>query len=398
MNDARLDFLLSPRGQVLLKKFADTPITPELTLKLSRQFPRSEITPVTEILGLRQRALKKFRCADKMYFDRVGMEQASSDLTAEYHAARFADYFGKSSEKRMSFMIADICCGIGSDSIALAKKGFRLISIDNDPLRLRLFKQNVAAYGLERQIDTICADVRNQVPKADGIFIDPDRRPGGSRTISLHEMTPSIDILPKLREATPHIGMKLTPMVSLRKVPSDCEIEFVSVNRECREALFWFGGLKSAVRRATILSEGGCETFCRIDGEDEPYCETGEPGQFLYEPNGAIIRAQLTDKLGCMLNARRIDPDLSLLTSNQHIPTRFAVCFKIEKSFPFQLKRLKRWLKQQDAGQVTIHRRGFPMTLDQIKKQLSTKGTQSLSLFLTTVSGDHWVFQVRKLP
>ena len=76
---------------------------------------------------LRIRARKKFGLADKMFFTRRGLEQSTSEAIARYKATRFADLQS----------VADICCGIGGDLIAMAHRGdgsspHQTVGVDQD--------------------------------------------------------------------------------------------------------------------------------------------------------------------------------------------------------------------------------------------------------------------------
>src|SRR6516225_9221446 len=62
---------------------------------------------------LRSRARDKFTDADRMYFTREALEQATGEAVARHRANRFAR-FGS---------VADLCCGIGGDALALAAAG-----------------------------------------------------------------------------------------------------------------------------------------------------------------------------------------------------------------------------------------------------------------------------------
>ncbi|MBV8222597.1 MAG: SAM-dependent methyltransferase, partial [Candidatus Eremiobacteraeota bacterium] len=73
----------------------------------------------------RARSAGKFTQADEMFFTRAGYEQSTSEAVARHRAERFARYR----------TVVDLCCGIGSDTIALAGAPGRsrdVIGVDND--------------------------------------------------------------------------------------------------------------------------------------------------------------------------------------------------------------------------------------------------------------------------
>ena len=77
-------------------------------------------------MTLRLKARSKFDRAMDMFFTRSGLEQASAeDVVARHRSGRYAG----------ASQVADLCCGIGGDLIALAE-GRRVLAVDRDPLQL----------------------------------------------------------------------------------------------------------------------------------------------------------------------------------------------------------------------------------------------------------------------
>ncbi|MGB1252183.1 MAG: THUMP-like domain-containing protein, partial [Candidatus Promineifilaceae bacterium] len=88
------------------------------------------------------------------------------------------------------------------------------------------------------------------------------------------------------------------------------------------------------------------------------------------------------------LNAVQIDSTIAYLTSEKLVETPFARRFEVEAWFPFQLKTLRRYLRERSVGHVVMKKRGSPLEPDQLKRQLKLKGSNSRTLFLTRTQGD----------
>src|SRR5580698_6638370 len=107
--------LLSPLGREALTRAAellgDAPGS-ELAVAaaLRREYPASLAAAAVAQHELRLAARGKFSRAMEMLFTRAGYEQSSSETIAWHRAARFGG----------ARRIADLCCGIGGDLIALA--------------------------------------------------------------------------------------------------------------------------------------------------------------------------------------------------------------------------------------------------------------------------------------
>ncbi len=155
-----------------------------------------------------------------------------------------------------------------------------------------------------------------------------------------------------------------------------------------KETVLWYGRFHSGVqRRATLLPEG--HSLTTADLPAEPIIGT-PPQAYLYEPDGAVIRAHLVQALAVQLSASQIDESIAYLTTDTAVATPFARCFVVEAHFPFQLKRLRHYLRERQVGSVTIKKRGSPLEPDRLQRQLRLSGHKDTHryLFLTHVLGE----------
>ena len=91
-----LDRLLSPEGRALLDGLPEGPLGPEEALRvgtrLRRRHPAGLVAAALAQHELRARAAAKFPAADRMWFTRDGLEQASAEPLARHRAARYAGF------------------------------------------------------------------------------------------------------------------------------------------------------------------------------------------------------------------------------------------------------------------------------------------------------------------
>ena len=168
--------LLSVLGEELLSRLAGMEVGPNRVLALSeslrQEYPADLVAAALTQQSLRIAGRAKFSRADQMLFTRAGLEQASSEVTGRHAARRFAG----------AEVIADLCCGIGGNLIALgsARPGGTSIGIDSDLTSLEFARHNVSVCAPEARVGYLCADVRTvRLKGADAIFIDPARRDAG---------------------------------------------------------------------------------------------------------------------------------------------------------------------------------------------------------------------------
>jgi hypothetical protein len=189
------------------------------------------------------------------------------------------------------------------------------------------------------------------------------------------------------------MGVKISPGVKLDELAGyEAEVEFISLDGELKEAVLWFGPLKTAHRRATLLP--GPYT---LTAAPDSLLPIREPQAFLYEPDPAILRAGLVTTLGAQLNAAQLDPDIAYLTSEKLQTTPFARAWAVEDWFPFQLKRLRAYLRERNIGNVTVKKRGSPLVPEALIRDLKLSGENECTIFLTHLRGKAIVVIAQKV-
>jgi SAM-dependent methyltransferase len=374
--------LLAPEGQRLLIEAEQLVATglPALTAltRLRRVASPTLAAAAWEQATLRRRAgaSGKFARAAAMYFTRDALEQATGETIAHYRAGRYAP-FGP---------VADLACGIGGDALPLAAAHL-VVAVDRDPLRLAILRENARVHNVAARILPVRADLEQfALPRVDALFCDPGRRGAdGRRVFSVADYQPSLAQILRWRAAIPALGVKVSPGIVREEwpAPDQAEVEFISEGGALKEAALWFGPLQRAERRATLLPSGATLAGAGpiIPGPIAP------PSRFLYEPDSAILRAGLVDLLAAQLGAAQLDPDIAYLTADDLMSTPFARAYHIEETLPFSLKRLASRLRERDAGEVTVKKRGSPLDTDRLARQLRGRGSRALIVVLTHVQG-----------
>ncbi|MEO7196329.1 MAG: class I SAM-dependent methyltransferase, partial [Pseudonocardiaceae bacterium] len=244
-----LEELVSAVGTELLGRLVGEVITPGTELRvvdrLRRDYPAELVRAALAQHELRCHAREKFTRAERMFFTRAGLEQATSEVVARHRATRFAG----------AARVGDLCCGIGGDLIALAGQR-EVIAVDRDPVHLRMALLNAQAYAVAAAITTVHADVREvDLSSVDAVFIDPARRANGHR-MRAGDSEPPLSWATSLLERIPAVGIKAAPGIARGAVPPGWEVEFIAERRNLKEAALWSPALATATSRATILPEG----------------------------------------------------------------------------------------------------------------------------------------------
>jgi SAM-dependent methyltransferase len=385
---SQADELLSPAGTELLRRLQGLVITPARALSLAEEL-RGSYPPELIAAALTQRALRtaaqqKFSRADDMLFTRPGLEQASSELTAEHSARRFAG----------DHVVADLCCGIGGNLIALAVTARRVVAVDADRDTLRYAGHNAAVHGLTSQVALVCADVRDfRLPgSVTAAFIDPARRLAGRR-LRAGDSEPPLSWCLALAETIPQVCIKAAPGLPHDLVPPGWETEFVATGRALKEALLWSPAFATTARRATILPAGAT----LVSSPGDPIV-VGEPGEYLLDPNPAVTRAGLVQELGRDLGARQLDELTAFLSLDRCVGTPFARTLRVIESMPWHERQVARRLRELGVGAADIRRRGLAGDVERIRRRLGLQGDRQATIVLTRRAGRPWSLICETVP
>lgn len=373
----------------MLARLADDDLgeahTLALIADLRRDLPPDLASAALTLARLRQRAGAKFSRADAMFFTSDALEQASGEAVSRWRAGRFA---GAGYAR-----IADLGCGIGGDALALAGlPGVDVVGLDRDPLRLKMARANVRAYGHEA--DWLCADLTDPLPLrgVPAAFFDPARREGGRRIFSVRGYAPPLDVIRDWR--FDGLAVKLAPGVSLDELHpythAGAGVEFVSVEGELKEAVLWAGSFGFAGRRAARLDASGGAEALHPAGLPAP--PLSEPRAYLFEPDPAVIRAGLFGELAAHLGVPlyRLDETIAYLTADRATDSPWVRVWPVEAWMPFHLKRLRAALVARGVGQLTVKKRGSPITPEMLQARLKLDGAgRAAVVVLTRVAGQH---------
>ncbi|MEU7046536.1 methyltransferase domain-containing protein [Streptomyces varsoviensis] len=371
--------LLGEEGQRLLAGLRDYDPGQELATatRLRREHPAELVSAALGMARLRQRAVAKFGAEDayRMYFTPGGVEQATRASVAAHRARRFAELGVRS--------VADLCCGIGGDAIALARAGISVLAVDRSEETCEVVRANAAALGLGGLIEVRRADVADvDTSGYDAVFVDPARRGGRGRIFDPEAYSPPLSWAVEAARTARHAALKIAPGIPHEIIPAEAEAEWISDGGDVKEAVLWFGTGAPGGRSATLLP--GPYTLL---GAGLPDPEPGPVGRYLYEPDGAVIRAHLVADVARQVGGRLIDPTIAYVTADEMRTTPYAAAYAITDVLPFNLKKLKAIVRERAIGVVVIKKRGSAVEPEELRRKLKPSGPNSCVIFLTRVAG-----------
>ncbi|GAA4918505.1 hypothetical protein EV188_101553 [Actinomycetospora succinea] len=331
--------------------------------------------PVLETALLQDRA--RGRVPDGWLLTADAAEQATAAPVAAHRAARLA---GRD--------VHDVTCSVGAELFALRGVAGRLLGSDLDPVRLAMARVNVPGVPLVRA-DALAPPSRDTV-----LVADPARRTAaGRRTWRPADFAPPLDQLAEVcqrgghagterQESTHDLVVSTAPGLDVTLAPWAAEVELVSLDGRVREAALWSEGLATTSRRATVLSSRGLR-FEVTDAEDDT-CPVALTGEWIVDPDGAIVRAGLVRQYGARHGLWRLDEHLAYLSGDAPPPGVRA--FRVLEHGRYTEKTLRRTLADRGVGRVEILVRGLDVDPNALRPRLKLRGDAEATVVLARLA------------
>lgn len=326
---------------------------------------------------LREKAKQKFDLAERMLFDRDGLEMASHERIARFHASLFD----------LKLTVVDGCCGIGSDVIAFASTG-DAVGFELDPQRAELAAWNLSVSGARAEIRK--GNSLDFIGEFDQVFCDPSRRQAGSRLTEPENYAPNpFEVAARVKPSA-RVAIKLSPML-----PNETLLElgeavlFVSFGRECREALCFRGFDRQPGIQALHLESGEV-----LAGETAPPIRD-QPSKHIFDVDPAAIRASASGALCATHGLAALGYAGGYLTGEGEVDSRWLTPFEFIASYPFSPSRPLKLVQELPAAAydyLAVKSRVPGLDTSQLTKLLRKRGKKEsekvvVMLYVTGKSG-----------
>lgn len=395
MDRAELVELLSPEGLRLLDSLPEWDSKADIVrtvAELRRQgHPPGLVATVLSQSKLRARARVKFgEFASRMLFTEAGLEQATRLKVAALHAGRFA--------RAGIGHVADLGCGIGGDALAFAAIDLEVTVADADEITAAIAAYNLTPFPKVRVLHARAEEVA--LGGIGGAWLDPARRTttGGTtrRLADAADYSPGLDFSFGLADRMA-VGVKLGPGTDRRVIPAGAEAQWVSVDGDVVELAVWLGSVaRPGIRRAALVihDDGAAELTAGADSADAP---VGPVGDYLYEPDGSVIRARLIGDLARANGAWMISPGIAYFTADTPLTSPFARGFRVLEHLPADERQLRQALAARHIGTLEIKKRGVDVDPAALRTRLKLRGDEGATIVLTREEGRHVALLVERI-
>lgn len=359
---------------------------------------------VLKQIASRQRAKNKlpswYSNEHLLFPSEISVEQSSSETTAQYKATLCA---GNS--------LLDLTTGFGIDLLTMAPNFSVVYGVEPNSDLCNLVKANANALKITqlKQFNQTAEEflMLESAKHVDWLYIDPSRRNSQGNRVNIEFYTPDIFALKKqILKIADKILIKLSPMLDikmlLREFPECDKIHIVATENECKEILLEIDTrtpiTENRIYKTINIKKKEAEIF-EFSEETEAKAllllGTPEEGDFLYEPNAAIMKSGGYKTITLQYNVAKIHKNSHLYISKEKIenfPGRRFQIFQIIDNF--SKINLKKMLPQKSYN-LTV--RNFPESADNLKKNLKIRDGGNDYLFATTAEPEkHLLLCCRK--
>lgn len=333
---------------------------------------------VVETVLLRRKAEAKLDEPDWWLFTDAALQQATPVAVARHRAARFA---GRD--------VHDVTCSVGVDLVALAGVARRCVGSDLDEVRVAMASHNCAVARVSPVVAR--ADALVPVTRGTAVFVDPARRDSaGRRRWQPSDFVPPLDALAAVYGGR-DLAVKCAPGLDFAELPFTGEVELVSLDGQVREACLWTGAFAGPDRRATVLRTGAPTWTVTSDDPDD--CAVREPGEWLVDPDGAVVRAGLVRHYAARHGLGQLDERIAYLTGDTPPPGVRA--FRVLEHGHYSEKSLRQTLRRREVGRLEILVRGLDVDPNSLRPRLKLKGPHEATVVLTRIGRTPTAFVCR---
>ncbi|MEO6879864.1 MAG: class I SAM-dependent methyltransferase [Mycobacteriaceae bacterium] len=362
---ADVAFLCTAAGAAALTAMAGRPLTASSRLSdaaAARALSPEHSSVLLDAALARRAAVGKLDEPQRWLLTTEALQQATASRVAGHRARRLA---GR--------IVHDVTCSVGAELVALGPRVTNLVGSDLDPVRLAMAAHNAPGTVLLR------ADALHPTSRGTVVLADPGRRSGSGRVHDPRALTPPLPALLQVH-AGRDLVVKCAPGLDVGFWSG--EVELVSLDGGVREAVLWSDGLSGAVRRrASVLSSSGSSwEVTDADPDDAP---VRGPGEWIIDPDGAVVRAGLVRHWAARHGLGQLDPRVAHLTGDA-LPAGVRG-FQVLQHGRFTEKALRAELARADAGSVEILVRAVDVDPSVLRKRLRLSGSQALTVVLTRI-------------
>jgi len=378
--------VLTPAVQRFLLEKTDA--NPQKIALAKSPFEKVSSSELAAQIESRQKAKKKiplwFHSNFIYYPPTVSIEQASSEQTALYKSKLIPE----------NETVIDLTGGFGVDTFYFSLKAKSVVHCEINPQLSQIAAHNAKQLGRDN-IQFINENGIDYIINNNGyyttIFIDPSRRVNTKKVFKLDDCEPNIiqyqdELLKKGQQVIIKTSPLLDISLSISQLKHVKEVHIISLKNECKELLFVlekdFVGIP--IIHATLINDSKEYTFSFLETEEkESALLIGEPMQYLYDPDVALLKAGCFKLVAQRYKLKKLNLNTHLYTSNDRIESFPGRMFKITETHVY-----KDFKKTKANLSANVLAKNFPLNVENLRKKHRIKESENDFIFFCRTSND----------
>ena len=413
------------------KKLSLEQCSSELTAKYKTTLLSTKLYETTRSTNLHESSRKEFSANSCNLVD----EEKSTNL----HESSRKEFSANScnlvdedlvDEKRI---LVDLTGGMGVDTAFLSDNFDKAYYVEMQEELCEIAKHNFKI--LNKNIEVVNDNAEHFLTICDNvdcIYLDPARRDEyGRKMVSLHDCSPDVaELQDILLEKAKTVIVKLSPMLDIDIVKKELknikEIHVVAVRNECKELLVVLGQQTTDNGQQTLPMARGLQLkaidlrenwnfdFSEDEELEAQWTLADTVGKYLYEPGVACMKAGCFKLLSQKYNLDKLHRNSHLYTSDELASDFPGRIFEVVNTVPFDKKTKKEISsicqqttdnRQQTDSKLTAQSsklkasvtvRNFPLSAEELKKNLGLQDGNDFYIFGTTMKGEKKVVVLTK--
>lgn len=335
----------------------------------------------------------KKRCGKKLplwyqtlgiyYPPKISIEQASSQLTAEYKSNLISGN-----------KVLDLTGGFGVDSYFFSRKADTVVHCELNSELSDIAKHNSSCLqtnNIEFFNGNGIQFLKETAQNFDTIFIDPSRRIEAQKVFFLKDCEPNVmEHLDLLLAKSLRVIIKTSPLLDihsgLRELRNVAEIHILSVKNDCKE-LLWIIDSKPPIEtvvKCALLTEGIRFEFKLDDEKKVEIKNFSAPLTYLYEPDVSLLKSGAFKTIAESYNLSKLALNTHLYTSDVLNKAFAGRIFKVTAVNAYN--SLANKVIQKQANVVS---KNFPLSVDELRKKYKIKDGGSNYQFFTSATASN---------
>jgi len=371
---------------------------------LERSLPAELARLASAQVALREKAGTRLPPGVEWYLDSKGLAQATRWPVAQARAAEIDARLPRGAR------VWDATCGLGVDALALQGRERLLAASDRAPECARSAHFHLSQHAADPPV--LVASALGDAVRARYVYVDPDRRSGGGRTLAAESFEPGWAAVLGAARTLDGLVCKLPPSFDPTAVERAWPKGLARAWRwtshagELCEVSLWTGDLAAPqphLRSAECIDAAGGVHVLSGPHDPAAAAEVATRAEalqaaWLCEADPALTCSGLLGIFARSEGLALLGPRSGFLASARRIQAPFVRCWRVLEAGSADERVLRERLRRRDIGAVDVKVRGHALGANELARRLAGRGERRGLVAIARLAQGHAAFLLENEP